>query len=542
MKDNIDKFNKILVGVLGIYLIAEIILSLQWRIQLDLPIMLYLSFLKDKFGYVPYRDFFDMNMPGAYEAYSLIGRISGYHDLGVRLVDIILIIIIILVTYFWMKKFGRVVALSGGILFGLTYLRLGPNMSLEREYISLVAIVVAVWVASLSRLNFVIRNGIVGILFGIAATIKPQAAIGFAPILIVETIDSWRNTKNEPRKFLRLLASRIAPIVIGFLIPLAVMFVYLWSTNALNGFINMATNYWPLYAGLNGVAQPTAGVARLKYDVENLLKLGGNQLWLVPCLVGILFLFLGKKLLESQDRQLVLLILLAIAYSLYPIVSGQFWFYHWIIFVYFIIQLSSLCFIKQDISVSLIRKIVPIVAILSCVIVSLYPSRLFTDQLRGRPLKAPEDGRADEIARYLKANLKSDDLVQPLDWTGGAVQAMLISNARLATPYVYDFYFYHNVSSPYIQTQRERFIESMEQSHPRFIVQVDFDVRPMVSGNDTTYEFKELNKLLDRDYSVADQGKGFKIYELNQKTQLHDNHIKPPGKMKSNQNYPIPSI
>ncbi len=41
-----NKFVKTLLALLGVYLIVEIILSLQWRIQLDLPVMLYMAFLR----------------------------------------------------------------------------------------------------------------------------------------------------------------------------------------------------------------------------------------------------------------------------------------------------------------------------------------------------------------------------------------------------------------------------------------------------------------------------------------------------------------
>ncbi len=103
----------------------------------------------------------------------------------------------------------------------------------------------------------------------------------------------------------------------------------------------------------------------------------------------------------------------------------------------------------------------------------------------------PKDGRVDEIAAFLQSNFKPGDLVQPLDWTGGAVHAMLIARAQLATRFVYDFHFYHHISSPYIQGLRGQFIESMKETRPRFVIQITADDKPWVSGPDTTREFRK---------------------------------------------------
>ena len=56
----------IFLGVLSVLLGFIFISSLQWRMVHDSPIMMYLTFLIDHEHYVPYRDFFDMNMPGTY--------------------------------------------------------------------------------------------------------------------------------------------------------------------------------------------------------------------------------------------------------------------------------------------------------------------------------------------------------------------------------------------------------------------------------------------------------------------------------------------
>jgi hypothetical protein len=40
------------------------------------------------------------------------------------------------------------------------------------------------------------------------------------------------------------------------------------------------------------------------------------------------------------------------------------------------------------------------------------------------------------------------------------------------------------------------------------------DIKPWVSGADTTREFEELQLLLDEDYEIIFEGKGYRIYEI----------------------------
>lgn len=104
--------------------------------------------------------------------------------------------------------------------------------------------------------------------------------------------------------------------------------------------------------------------------------------------------------------------------------------------------------------------------------------------------------------------------MQPLDWAGGAVHALLLSKARLATRFIYDFHFYHHVSNPYIQNLRREFVRDLEMRRPRFVVEIVGEDKPWVSGTDTTREFPALRSLLARDYRTACQGNGYVIYEL----------------------------
>jgi hypothetical protein len=127
----------------------------------------------------------------------------------------------------------------------------------------------------------------------------------------------------------------------------------------------------------------------------------------------------------------------------------------------------------------------------------------------------PKEGRVDEIAAFLDTRLRTGDTVQPVDWVGGAVHAMLKARAELATPFIYDEYFYHNVNDPYIQELRMRFMQVLERARPRFIIEV-YDDGPYAepTGPNTSREFPEFRADLAENYSIVLEGQGYRISEL----------------------------
>src|SRR5438034_1149234 len=68
--------------------------SLFFRIQHDGPMVLYPGYLFINGYGVPYKDIFDINFPGSFLLYGLIGKIFGYNDLVLRSLDIALLILI----------------------------------------------------------------------------------------------------------------------------------------------------------------------------------------------------------------------------------------------------------------------------------------------------------------------------------------------------------------------------------------------------------------------------------------------------------------
>ncbi len=497
---------------LAVLLVLVAILSLQWRMGRDFPVGLYLSYLMDHFGYIPYRDFFDVNLPGTYWLYLVVGHLSAYSDFGYRIADLAYLGCVLFVSWLGMKGLGRKVASFGTLLFALAYLRGGTLLSMEREYLILLPLSGVILVSfSFPRLDDRVRGLIAGVLFGLCATIKPAALVGYPVVMLFQWLDFKRRNHIasviSSRGILILLSS-----LLGLALPLVVVVLYLWRVDALRDFLGIISNYYPLYSEISGDHVRLVGLDRLKYMYNAYFTFGQDTIWFMPAVLGVYISIFHSRLADAQKNQVLLLVGLAFAYSIYALLSFQFHPYHWLPFLYFLLFLSSTCFVEQSGAIHRMAQLVPVGAFLLAIFLGIRPPPEFYAQIAGQPLAPPIGGRVDEIASYLNSHMIAGDKVQPLDWTGGAVQGMLIAGAQVATSFIYDYQFYQNTSSAYILNLRRQFIDELDSSNPRFIIQVETN-KPWVTGPGTTTDFPELQRILGSNYRVGLQGDGYVIWE-----------------------------
>jgi hypothetical protein len=486
-----------IISLLAIFLIVQAAYSLQWPLAHDEAPLFYEAFLMQN-GNIPYKDFFDFQMPGSYIIYYLLGTLSNFGPLRIRILDIIILASIILITYLALKKINKTSAILAGILFALSYLSGGPALSLQREYLILIFLSSAIFISLQANLSNK-RRLILGFLFGLASTIKPHSAIGLIPIILFD-LHPFVNLR-DPSWLKKLIT-----YFIGFFIPISLIVIWLAFTNALLPFLDIAFNYWGLYSQINGELVILSSTERVSYILNLVWRFGNHGLWLIPATIATYL---------NQNKKIYLLASLAFCYAIYPAFTGQFFPYHYILFLYFIIILASLSisnlqFPNPDSRITNLSSFLFLLVILF----SIKPSTTFIRQLNNQPIVTSSD-RAVEIANFLEKNLEDGDVVQPLDWTGGTLLAMLQTRAPIATEYVFDFYFYHHISNPYIQNLRNDFINQLKESMPRFIIEVTSADKPWVGGDDTTRtKFPELQTFLDENYSITIEKDDYIIYEL----------------------------
>jgi hypothetical protein len=492
---------QVILVLLAALLVAQAAYSLRWPIAHDEAPLFYEAFLMQSEGRIPYRDIIDFQMPGSYIAYYALGLLSGFGPFRIRILDLLILAALIFITFQAIRRFGKMPALAAGILFGLKYLQGGPSLSLQREYLLLVFIALSLLIGMRDTLTPKHRLSL-GILFGLSAVIKPHAALGLLPYLLFDIAD----IRQRPNMTLPKAAwTSILPAAIGFAIPISLVILYLTITNSLFPFVTIALNYWPLYSQINGQMEVTPTAERISFLLNQVWRLGGSGLWLIPAAFGLYL---------NRNRQTYLLASLALCYAIYPAFSGQFFPYHYIPFIYIIILVASLSLTTHHfpLSTSFLFPL-SLSVLLITILLTVRPSTTFIRQIQGHPIATSTD-RAEEIARFLEKNLEAGETVQPLDWTGGTLLAMLETRTPIATPYVFDFYFYHHVSNPYIQSLRMDFMNQLQSASPRYIVEVTAIDKPWVSGEDTSRDFPELHAFLSEYYSVTIEKDDYTIYEL----------------------------
>ena len=109
------------IALLAGLLLLQSAYSLRWPIAHDEAPLFYEAFLMRSEGRMPYRDIFDFQMPGSYAAYYALGRLGGFDDFRIRILDLLILGTLLSITYIFMRRFGKLPALTAGLLFGLKY-------------------------------------------------------------------------------------------------------------------------------------------------------------------------------------------------------------------------------------------------------------------------------------------------------------------------------------------------------------------------------------------------------------------------------------
>ncbi len=511
MKYKFDLLSSLVFLLTGFFLL-ETIFSLGWRLKHDAALMQYVAFLITEKDKLPYKDIFSINLPGTHLFYCFWIKVFGYSDLGFRLLDIIWSGLILTFVYLIVRPAGRKAAVASITLTGIVYLSFSPTHALQREWIMLLPIMLSVWLIISVQKYSLLRLFVVGFLSGWVFLIKPHAII-YLPVLYI----FYRTDCNDVSRPQRRGSEFILLTGIGFVSALAPAYVYIIKNGLERYFLDIVFNYWRLYAELSGGHYVMTGLARYKYLVEETLKLGGNTAWIFAGFFGLFLFYSGSRPSNVDDRRIKVLGSLVLLFAVYPTLSGQFWWYHWLPCLTFTLMLIGSTVLHQDVIALRENRIAAIIVIcLSLLFGARIPVATdFIFQITGQGVRAPNSGRADEIAEFLSNNLRPGDKVQPLDWTGGGVHGCLIARADIATSFVWDAHFYHHVDHPYICRIRQRFIDELYAGLPRFIIDVYGEDKPWPAGDNTSREFPLLKIILKQYYEIATDGAGYRILEIN---------------------------
>jgi hypothetical protein len=494
-------------------------LSLTWPMARDLPILMYLAMLWDIYDVAPHAGFFDMNLLGSYATYLGLGRLFGYEAASTRYADLLVYLSLAGASMLAMRYAGWITGCVAAALFGLVYLQYGPDMSLQREYLMLVPLVLAV--AAATRVDGRRRRVpalLAGLGIGAAMTIKPQAAIAAIPIGMFLAAEAWRSADGADA--FRRAATALGWMAAGMGIVLAILVAALAWLGVLDEFLDIAGNYLPLYGGMSGRHQVFEPGGRAHYVSVHWRRFGLRGAWWIAGTIGAVTYAAGLPSGDPRRRRVALFGGLAAAFAVYPVLAGKFWNYHWLPMVYWLVSCASLAIAGLADSRWRLLRWAGVFAFALMLLRTFPPTEEFGGTLAPRETT---NATAEHLGDFLRARLRPGETVQPMDWTKGAVvHAMLLAGAQPATSFVYDFHFYHHVSDPYIRGLRARFLAELESSAPQFIIKSRFG--PFPSGPDTNRAFPGFQRILREHYNKVAETLAYTVYERRADSNLGTGH------------------
>jgi len=463
--------------------------SWSWPLIHDAPLMHYVAWLVS-LGAVPYRDVFDMNVPGVYLLHLGVIRVLGEGDGAWRFFDLAWLGLTSAALFGFSRRMGD--AWSGfgaALLFVLYHLSGGAWRAGQRDFLLVLFLVLAAWGAARAWESGGAHGPLLwgGLAAGTGIMIKPQSALFWIACAAVAAGSGRRAGA------LRALAIWCAA---GLAVPAAIMGWLAWRGGA-GAFLAIATGYvLPLYSRVGRVSV-WEGVRWHVY---------GWQIWSCLIVLGVLGIFVRIEKPFGIRRWL------ALAGAVYGLlhfaVQGKGWEYHLYPLAVFLCALASVPIAARAERAQSVRwsralasvVLVIAVALLAVKGVEAADARWITEK----------EARVSSLVRDLTGLAGPGDSVQVMDVTEGGIHALLRLHLRQPTRFLYDFHFFHDERDPRIQALRAEFVGDLERGRPAAVVVFRDTWRRQ--GYERLKEFSAVGRLLEREYTLAVEGDGYRIY------------------------------
>lgn len=223
--------------------------SWRWPLVGDTSLMHYIGFLIQR-GWAPYRQFGDMNMPGAYLVEMAAMHVFGPGDLAWRFFDFALMLCGSAAFFVVTRDRHWLAPLFAASLFIVTHGRDGLAQGGQRDLVMAICLIAATAFLFISiRNRSAAAAAAFGLLSGLALTIKPTAILLTIPQLVLalyvarSPADASGQTVPPSPRFL------LAGVLAWFAAPLAVL-LFLLREHSLAAFLYTLRTVVPYYASL----------------------------------------------------------------------------------------------------------------------------------------------------------------------------------------------------------------------------------------------------------------------------------------------------
>jgi len=502
--------------------------TLSWEIYWDHAGFLYYAWLANERGYALYRDVLDVNMPGVHLFTILVSKVIGYGDFAWRFFDLLWVGAMAAISWKLMARFSWRVAWPAAVIFSWAYLNQKESQAFQRDYLMILPIALACLVAistsscwqSRPRLKIVL----IGALFGIAASLKPQAAF-FAPWVVCCNCDGAPLTPPEAGRiaWVKEVLWRGVYAMAGFLATLAAILLWLWVHGGLTSFLNVAATYWPVYSNQvfdHAIVTGTTDERRffVLQSALDLRNLYSKKYLVFPSLLMPFFVLDSNHATPNQRATARLLLYGALCYFLEVILVGNFHPYSWMPLIFFMCMLISLAFgAPAGQGFPRMNRILMFGAafVIGMSLFVDFP-RSFMNQISGGRPMTQWTHRVLESEKVMKLVVNSGDKLQPLDWLGGTSRIMLRLGMEPATPYLADAGFYHESRHPVVMEMRQDFLWRLRAAPPRFIMKVRTLRLSANDPNDDGSFDREVAEFITQGYMRLFEGSGYEIFIRNE--------------------------
>ena len=468
--------------------------SWGWPLVHDAPLMHYVAWLVAQ-GAVPYRDVFDMNMPGVYLLHLGVIALVGEGDRAWRLFDLAWLVLTAAALFGFARRMGDAWSgLAAALLFVLYHLSGGAWRAGQRDFLLALCLVLAAWGAARAWETGGARAPLLwgGLTAGAGVMLKPQAALFWIACAAAIALGARRSA------MFRALGFWCAA---GLAVPVLVMGWLAWRGGA-GPFAAIVTDYvLPLYSRVGRVSLWEG----LRWHAF------GWQIW--SCLIALALLGIAGRPQPPYGIRRWLALLGAAYGFLHFAVQGKGWEYHLYPFAVFVCALASIPLATRakpaepsrwDAAPALSRALTLALLVLAVVFLGAKG----VDAVDA-PWIADKERRVASLVRDLQP-LAGAGPVQVMDVTGGGVHALLRLHLRPPTRFLYDFHFFHDEADARIQALRREFARDLERGKPTAIVVFEDTWRR--PGYERLDGFPAVTALLARDYTLAVHGDGYRIY------------------------------
>jgi Dolichyl-phosphate-mannose-protein mannosyltransferase len=464
--------------------------SFRWPLIHDAPLMDYIAW-RITAGAVPYRDIFDMNMPGTYLVHIVALRLFGSGDLGWRLFDFIWLLLISVAAYVFCRPISRWGGVLSAMFFVSYHLSQGALSLGQRDFLLCLFLVAGAHLLARSveeggrrDLSFLAGLGL-----GFGTTMKPHVLLyeaAMLPVLIAFLLRqrrlAWKQTA--------------ALFVVGAAVAPSATALWLARVGGLDPLIQMVTGYLiPYYPKLGGVSASVLAWRLLK-----------------PSLFWILVAVAVPWPRSARGPRYALAILGACYGVAHYALQERGWWYHeypFHLFLYILVAVSLGGLLSRP---EWKRRLLALL----CLFVFLYPLTAACYRVARQPMSGEEALGKKELLDGLVAYLRprvdpARDTVQTMDTAAGGVDALWVLHVREATRFMYDFHLLYFSNEPFVRQMRSEFMSAIRAARPKYVILFRWSWPPP-SDYQRFQNFPEFCQWLDEFYVKDYEQPGYRIF------------------------------